>query len=152
VVSISIRKSNQRQVMNNVWLKLTAMCAAYSLISATAWAQKPSQTDRSHDDLTPSENTVSKDVDNQKDTEMENSQQSQSSSSRHLSATGRQNNPQRVSKVIGAPVNDTTGNQIGQIEDILVTPVPAKSISRSCRSAEQLPNRGQVPPPAPAGN
>jgi hypothetical protein len=113
--------------MKNVWLKLTAVCAACSLYSAPAWAQKPSQTDRSHDDLTPSENTVSKDVDNQRDKESDSSQETTiSSSSRHLSATGRQNTPQRVSKVIGAPVNDASGNQIGQIEDILVTPGTGK--------------------------
>jgi sporulation protein YlmC with PRC-barrel domain len=44
-------------------------------------------------------------------------------STKHMSATGRMNEqPVRGSKLIGAQVNDSSGNRAGRIQDIIVSP------------------------------
>jgi sporulation protein YlmC with PRC-barrel domain len=50
-------------------------------------------------------------------------QSSQSWSTKHLTATGRMNDSTvRGSKLIGAKVNDISGNSAGQIRDIVINP------------------------------
>jgi sporulation protein YlmC with PRC-barrel domain len=76
-------------------LKITAICAACAMLSAYSRAQSEPQNDPS----------------------------SRSWSTKHLSATGRMNEPVVTgSKIIGAQVNDSSGNRCGQIQDIIVNP------------------------------
>ena len=50
-------------------------------------------------------------------------QTGQSWSTKHLTATGRMNDSTiRASKLVGAQVNDISGNRAGQIQDIVVNP------------------------------
>src|SRR5579871_5363508 len=47
----------------------------------------------------------------------------QSMSAKHLSATGRTSDPcVPASKLVGATVNDRSGNRVGELQDIIVDP------------------------------
>jgi len=85
--------------MTKAFLHITVICA--TMLSASAWAQSQGEQSR----------------------EMSPDQSSKSWSSKHLSATGRtEDRSVRASKLSGAQVNDSSGNRIGQIQDILVNP------------------------------
>jgi len=89
--------------MRKAFLPITVVCAA--MLSASTWAQ--SQGDQSR--------------------EMSPDQSTKSWSSKHLSATGRmEERSVRASKLNGAQVNDSSGNRIGQIQDILLNPQTGK--------------------------
>jgi len=97
--------------MKTAWL--TFFCAC-SMLSSSAWAQTDSQSNQSQDNQSQSSDSSA-------------SQKDKSSMGRHLSATGRQSQPLRASKIIGAQVKDTSGSQIGQIEDIALSPTSGKA-------------------------
>src|SRR5436190_4281831 len=89
--------------MRKAFLPITVVCV--TMLSASTWAQ--SQGDQSRD--------------------MSPDQSSKSWSSKHLSATGRmEERSVRASKLNGAQVNDSSGNRIGQIQDILLNPQTGK--------------------------
>lgn len=101
--------------MKKFLLKTAVLCAAGALASASALAQ--SQTDPQSDSMT--ENSM---MGNKAPKE-----QQQTWSIKHLTATGRMAaHPVRASKVIGCSVNDSSGNRVGRIEDILLNPVSGK--------------------------
>ena len=92
--------------MTKVFSKLTVICAC-SMLSASAWAQADSQ--------------------NNPPTNLYPDQASKSWSTKQLSATGRMNeHPVRASKLVGAQVNDSSGNHAGQIQDIIVNPTSGR--------------------------
>lgn len=81
--------------MKKALLKITVVCAVCAMLSAYSRGQTDSQTDQS----------------------------SRSWSTKHLSATGRMNQPVVTGRrIIGAQVNDSTGNRCGVIQDIVVNP------------------------------
>jgi len=85
--------------MKNIWLKITVV-AACSMLSASAWA-----TDE------PGDGNISA------------NETGRSSSIKHLSATGRTTDHSvRASRLTGASIQDSSGNRIGQIQDIVVNP------------------------------
>lgn len=81
--------------MTNALFKITIICAACAMLSAYSRAQSESQTDQS----------------------------SRSWSTKRLTATGRMNDPVVTGRtILGAPVNDSSGNRCGLIQDIVVNP------------------------------
>jgi sporulation protein YlmC with PRC-barrel domain len=81
--------------MTKALLKITVLCAACAMLPASSRAQSDQQTNQS----------------------------SRSWSTKHLTATGRMNQPVCTgSKIIGAQVNDSSGHRCGQIQDIVVNP------------------------------
>lgn len=88
--------------MTKILLKLTTICATSAMLSTYSRAQSaPPNPDDSSGQM----------------------QRSQSWSTKHLTATGRMNDSTvRGSKLVGAPVNDLSGNRAGQIQDIVVNP------------------------------
>jgi len=94
--------------MKTAWL--TLLCAG-TMLSASAWAQTESTSDQS---------TSNQAQDNQSG--QADSSSGKSWMSRHLSATGHSGQPLRASKLIGAQVKDSSGNQVGQIDDIVLSP------------------------------
>jgi sporulation protein YlmC with PRC-barrel domain len=84
--------------MTKKFLRITAVCAACSMLAASAWAQSQSQDQQSSD-----------------------SSASRSWSTKHLSATGRDNEKTvRASKLTGAQVNDSSGQRVGTIQDVII--------------------------------
>src|SRR5437764_359190 len=78
------------------FLRITSVCAACSMLAASAWAQ--SQDQQSSD-----------------------SSANRSWSTKHLSATGRDNEKTvRASKLTGAQVNDSSGQRVGAIQDVTI--------------------------------
>ena len=93
---------NQRPVMTKTLLKVTIVCAAFSMSSSFSRAQP----------VSPIPNESSRRM-----------QTSQSWSTKHLTATGRTSDSTvRASKLIGTQVNDLSGNRAGQIRDIVINP------------------------------
>jgi sporulation protein YlmC with PRC-barrel domain len=90
----------QHEVMRKTVLKITVICAACSMLTASAWSQAESQ-DKQSDD----------------------SSSNRSWSTKHLSATGRNNDGAvRASKLTGARVSDSSGQRVGTIQDVLINP------------------------------
>jgi sporulation protein YlmC with PRC-barrel domain len=84
--------------MTKKFSRITAVCAACSMLAASAWAQSQSQDQQSSD-----------------------SSASRSWSTKHLSATGRDNEKTvRASKLTGAQVNDSSGQRVGTIQDVII--------------------------------
>jgi len=80
-------------------LRITTLCAACSLFAATAWAQSQDQP--------PSDSMGN----------------NRSWSTKRLSATGRDNEQAvRASKLAGAQVNDPSGQNVGTIQDVIISP------------------------------
>jgi len=93
--------------MKKTFLKITAVCAACSMLSASAWAQSESQ--------------------NQPDQQTNDVSANRSWSTKHLSATGRDGeHPVRASQLSGAPVNDSSGQRVATIEDTIINPTSGK--------------------------
>jgi sporulation protein YlmC with PRC-barrel domain len=88
--------------MTKAFLKITIICAASSMMmAASAWAQT--------------------DLVNQPVGNLSNSQNNQSWSTKRLSATGRnEEQAVRASKLIGTQVSDSSGQRVGQIQDVIV--------------------------------
>jgi sporulation protein YlmC with PRC-barrel domain len=88
--------------MTKLLSKLTIFCAACSMMAASALAQSQSG------DQPPNPAGV---------------QNNQSWSTKHLSATGRNNDHAvRASKLTGAQVSDSSGQRVGQIQDVIINP------------------------------
>jgi sporulation protein YlmC with PRC-barrel domain len=88
--------------MKKTLFQITVICAACSMLSASAWAQTGSQSENSSDS---------------------SSSQSKSWSSKSLGSTGRTSQQSvRATKLTNAQVTDSSGNRIGQIQDVLVNP------------------------------
>jgi sporulation protein YlmC with PRC-barrel domain len=84
--------------MTKKFSRITAVCAACSMLAASAWAQSQSQDQQSSD-----------------------SSASRSWSTKHLSATGRDKEKTvRASKLTGAQVNDSSGQRVGTIQDVII--------------------------------
>jgi sporulation protein YlmC with PRC-barrel domain len=93
--------------MKKSLLKLTVICAACSMLSASAWAQTDSQNGKAGDSISSQSDQSSKNW----------------SGGKSLGSTGRTSEQSvRASKLTGAQVNDSSGNRIGQIQDVLVNP------------------------------
>ena len=87
--------------------KILAICAACSMMAAAAWAQTES---------------VDQPVNNSS-----SSQNNRSWSTKHLSATGRnEDHSIRASKLTGAQVKDSSGQRVGQIQDVIVNPASGR--------------------------
>lgn len=88
--------------MNKTVFKLTIVCATCAILSASSRAQStPPSPDESS---APAQST-------------------RSLNTKHLTATGRMNEPAiRASKLVGAQVNDMSGNSTARIQDIIVNP------------------------------
>ncbi len=87
--------------MTKTLLKAIVICAAGGMLSASARAQSASA----------------------KASDSSSVQTSQSSNTKHLTATGRMNQPVVSTKrLIGAQVTDLSRNTVGQIEDVIVNP------------------------------
>ncbi len=116
--------------MTKSFLKVFAICTACSMLSASGHAQ--AQQGQQASDINP--NNAGK-----------------SWSTKRLSATGRMNdNCVRVSSLVGATVNDSTGARAGQIQDIIVSP-SAGHIDFALLSLNSEPKNG-VSNPNPPGN
>src|SRR5579871_691859 len=88
--------------MTKALLKLTIICAACAMLSTSSRAQ--SAPSNPNDSSAPAES-------------------SRSWSTKHLTATGRMNDSAiRASKLVGAQVNDISGNHAGEIQDIILNP------------------------------
>jgi sporulation protein YlmC with PRC-barrel domain len=86
--------------MKKAFLKISAVCAACSMLTASAWAQSESQSQPSSD-----------------------SSATRALSTKHLSATGRDGEHSiRASQLLGAAVNDSAGKGIATIEDTIIDP------------------------------
>src|SRR5690242_6641428 len=86
--------------MTKAFLKIITVCAACSMLAASAWAQAESQDQQSSD-----------------------SSATRSWSTKHLTATGRDGEHSvRATQLSGAPVNDSSGKRIATIEDTLINP------------------------------
>jgi sporulation protein YlmC with PRC-barrel domain len=84
--------------MTKKFSRITAVCAACSMLAASAWAQSQSQEQPSSD-----------------------SSANRSWSTKHLSATGRDNDKTvRASKLTGAQVNDSSGQRVGTVQDVII--------------------------------
>jgi sporulation protein YlmC with PRC-barrel domain len=93
--------------MRKTLSKMTALCAAGSIMAVSAWAQTES---------------VNQPVNNSSSV-----QNNRSWSTKHLSATGRNNDyPVRASKLTGAQVSDSSGRRVGQIQDVIVNPASGR--------------------------
>lgn len=93
--------------MTKAFLRVTVVSAVCSLLSASAWAQSELQTNAA--------GNLSAD------------QTNRAWSTKHLSATGRMNeHPVRASTLVGAQVNDSSGNHAGQIQDVILNPVSGR--------------------------
>jgi len=93
--------------MKKTFLKITVVCAACSMLSASAWAQLQSQ--------------------NQPVQQSNDSSANRSWSTKHLSATGRDGeHPVRASQLNGALVNDSSGQRVATIEDTIINPTSGK--------------------------
>jgi len=90
--------------MKKAFLKISGICAACSMLAASAWAQSESQNQQSSD-----------------------SSANRSWSTKHLSATGRDNDHTvRSSQLSGAAVNDASGKRIATIEDTIINPATGR--------------------------
>lgn len=99
--------------MKKSLLKISVLCAACSMLAASGWAQSVSDKPMS-DQNSPSGN-ISPDQNNR------------SWSTKHLSATGRNaDNAVRGSRLVGAQVTDSNGQQAGRIQDTIVNPVTGR--------------------------
>jgi len=86
--------------------KISAICAACSMMAAAAWAQTES---------------VNQPVNNS------SSQNNRGWSTKHLSATGRnEDHAIRASKLAGAQVRDSSGQRVGQIQDVILNPASGR--------------------------
>jgi len=84
--------------MTKKFLRITAVYAACSMLAASALAQSQTQDQQSSD-----------------------SSANRSWSTKHLSATGRDNDKTvRASKLTGAQVNDSSGQRVGTIQDVTI--------------------------------
>jgi sporulation protein YlmC with PRC-barrel domain len=91
----------KNRLMTKTFLSVTIICAACAL-AASSRAQSASSN--------PNDSSGQM-------------QTSQSWSTKHLTATGRMNEPTvRASKLVGAQVNDISGNRAAQLQDIIVNP------------------------------
>jgi sporulation protein YlmC with PRC-barrel domain len=90
--------------MTKAFLKITGVCAACSMLAASAWAQAESQGQSSSD-----------------------SSANRSWSTKHLTATGRDGEHSvRASQLSGAAVNDSSGKRIATIEDTIINPASGR--------------------------
>jgi sporulation protein YlmC with PRC-barrel domain len=90
--------------MTKAFLKITVMCAACSMLIASSWAQTDSQSQQ------PSDSSANR-----------------SSSTKHLSATGRDGeHALRATQLSGAAVNDSSGQRIATIEDTIINPTSGR--------------------------
>lgn len=90
--------------MKTTRFKIAVACTVCSLLAASAWAQSESQSGNS------SQNSNER-----------------SWSTKHLSATGRMNAPAvRASKLMGAQVKDSSGQNVGQIQDTIIDPASGR--------------------------
>jgi sporulation protein YlmC with PRC-barrel domain len=113
VVSFSLKHNRNRKgskFMKMAWL--TIVCATCTMLSASSRAQTESSDPSSQSQSSQSQGA--------------SASSEQSWSSRHMSATGRQSQPVRGSKLMGAQVKDSSGSQIGQIEDIIASPASGR--------------------------
>jgi sporulation protein YlmC with PRC-barrel domain len=100
--------------MKKISLKFSVLCAACSMISASALAQYDAQNNPSMDQNRPASSLSS-------------DQSNRSWSTKHLSATGRDTDTAvRASKLNGSQVNDSSGQNVGQIQDIILNPVSGR--------------------------
>ncbi len=84
--------------MTKAFLKITGVCAACSMLAASAWAQAEPQGQPASD-----------------------SPVTRSWSTKHLSATGRDDDHcVRATQLTGAPVNDASGKRIATMEDTII--------------------------------
>jgi len=106
--------------MTTTLLKISAVCAACSMLAAVAQAQPDSRgiIDKNMPSTQPSPpGNLSSD------------QAPRSQSTKQLSATGRttvQAEAVRASKLTGAVVKDSSGNRAGEIQDIIVNPASGR--------------------------
>jgi sporulation protein YlmC with PRC-barrel domain len=100
--------------MTKTLLKISAVCAACSMFSVSGWAQANSQDNSANDQNKPANS-------------MNSDQNTQSWSTKHLSATGRMHDHAvRASKLTGATVNDSSGQRLGTIQDFIVNPTSGR--------------------------
>lgn len=86
----------EHDVMTKKISRITAVCAACLMLAASAWAQSQDQ---------PSSDSSA----------------NRSWSTKHLSATGRDNDKTvRASKLTGAQVNDSSGQRVGTVQDVII--------------------------------
>jgi sporulation protein YlmC with PRC-barrel domain len=102
--------------MTKALLKISAIGAACAMLSASAWAQSESQGNSMNDQSKPATSSPSTQNNNNR-----------SWSTKHLSATGRMNDTAvRASKLMGAQVDDSSGQPVGQVRDIIVNPASGR--------------------------
>lgn len=88
--------------MTKIFLKVTIICAASAMLSVSSRAQSAPPN--------PNDSSAQK-------------KSGQSWSTKHLTATGRTSDSTvRASQLVGAEVNDISGNRTGQIRDIVINP------------------------------
>lgn len=94
--------------------KISAICAACAMLSGAASAQVDSQNRPMTDQNKP-------------DSSVTQGQNTRSWSTKRLTATGRENdNAVRATKLIGATINDSSGQRAGEIQDIIVNPASGR--------------------------
>lgn len=90
------------------------------MFSVAAWAQQMDSQDRPMTDQNKPANSVSQGQNMQ-------SPNKRSWSTKRLTATGRMNdNAVRASKLVGATINDSSGQRAGEIRDIIINPTSGR--------------------------
>lgn len=103
-VSFEIETAKASLGMKKAFLKITVVCAACSMLGASAWAQSESQGQQ------PSDSPANR-----------------SWSTKHLSATGRDGERTvRATQLNGAAVNDASGQRVATIEDTIINPATGR--------------------------
>jgi len=120
--------------MKKAFLKISAVCAACSMLTASAWAQAESQSEPSSDASAP-----------------------RALSTKHLSATGRDGEHSvRASQLLGATVNDSAGKRIATIEDTIIDPKSGRidfallSLNNAAEAASSAYSGNSTANPAPS--
>jgi sporulation protein YlmC with PRC-barrel domain len=127
--------------MKKSLLKISALCAAGALLAVVS---APGQ----------STTTGNKPIIDQNSPPGPSSDQNNRSwSTKHLSATGRNNDSAvRATRLIGAPVSDSNGQRAGQIQDIIVNPVSGRiDFALLSLNSPQNPNANSAVAPGNSG-
>jgi sporulation protein YlmC with PRC-barrel domain len=102
--------------MKKTLSKILAVFAACAMLPASTWAQSQSE---------PQINPLGNQ--NNPPGNLSPDQSNRSWSTKHLSATGREDNRAvRASKLTGAQVSDSAGHRVGQIQDIILNPASGR--------------------------
>jgi sporulation protein YlmC with PRC-barrel domain len=117
--------NNKKETMKKTLFRISIVCAACSMLSLSSMAQSGSQSDQSGSQSDQSQSTQSQSQSDQSSDQL-NGGSSHQWSGHSLGATGRSEHAIRASKLIGATVKDSSGSQIGEIQDAIVSPTSGK--------------------------